>query len=447
MDTTREPQPISRRGVLAAAGLGGMALLATACGSGGSSSPGSTETSGVTITVAYHFDPPPKAALQAFTEQSGITVKWVTLDWDSLQTKISTAASANTYFADVTDVDWSRVGQLGKLGWFLPLQDYLDTGSMASDVPQLASFTSGEDVVGVPFDASFMVTTVNTEMFTAAGIEAMPTTIEEYTDALKQIKAQGAAEYPLNIPFAAAEGLSTYWYQTTGAFGGTVLDTKGRPQFAEPDSAGYRAAQWMVQALKDGLVAESGINVTDAQGQQGLMAQGQVASTFSDYSGQVGSLYQVPDSSTVVDKVTYIPTPGVGGVAANLSNPDGMGIPAQAKYPQAAAEFIRWVTDPAQQADFAGLNGPDKTIPSYPIPSHLSAVEQLTQSGTLAGGEVLGALLKGSKPVFEGGAPVWYPEFSNAVSTNLHAAATGSSSVEQAIAAIAAKADGLASDS
>lgn len=446
MATRRHPQPISRRTVLAGGLSTGALALTTACGGSGGSSSASTQTSGVTITVAYHFDPPPKAALAAFTEASGIEVEWVTLDWDSLQTKISTAATAKTYFADVTDVDWSRVGQLGTLKWFYPMQDRLDTAAMADDVPQLASFTVGEDVVGVPFDASFMVTTVNTEIFGAAGITTMPTTIEDYTAALQQVKSQGGPQNPLNIPFAAAEGLSTYWYQTTGAFGGTILGKDGKPRFADPGSGGFKAAQWMVEAIKDGLVPPGNINVTDAQGQQTLMAQGRVASTFSDYSGQVGSLYDAPDSSTVVDQVAYIPSPGVSGVAANLSNPDGMGIPVQAKYPDAAAEFIAWVTDPAQQADFAGINGPDKAIASYPIPSRLSAVDKLTASGDLVGGEALAPLLKGSKPVFEGGAPAWYPQFSDAVYTNLHAAAAGSSSVEQAIEAIAATADKLSSD-
>jgi multiple sugar transport system substrate-binding protein len=45
-------------------------------------------------------------------------------------------------------------------------------------------------------------------------------------------------------------------------------------------------------------------------------------------------------------------------------------------------------------------------------------------------------MLQGSKPVFEGGAPSWYPKFSNAVYTNLHAAATGSITVDAAIKAI-----------
>src|SRR3954449_3467596 len=433
------------RGIAAVIATTSLAL-ATGCSTGGPSG-GSDKTRGATITVALGSEPPPKASLAAFTKKTGIKVKWVTLDWDSLQTKISAAASSKTFFADATDVDWSRVGQLGKLGWFQPLNSKLKTKAMGKDMPQLTSFTSGGNVVGIPYDASFMVTTVNKKMFGKAGIDQMPTTLADYTNDLQTIKQKGVAKYPLNIPFAAAEGLSTYWYQTTGAMGGTILDGKGKPQFESPSSPGYQAAKWMVDALKTGLVPPGNINVSDSQGQQTLMAKGQVASTFSDYSGTVGTLYNVPDSSSVAGKVAYIPTPGANGPAANLSNPDGVGIPKEAKYPDAAAKFIKWFTATEQQVDFSGVNGPEKAFPSYPIPSHLSAVQQMTAKGGLVGGDVLAPMLQGSKPVFEGGAPSWYPKFSNAVYTNLHAAATGSMSVDSAIKAMADTADQLASGS
>lgn len=430
----------SRAAWQGAAGLTAVALLTAACSSGGGGTPaatgGSTQTSGVTITVALPTDPPPQADLDAFTKATGIKVTWSSSDWDSLQTKISAAATANTYFADVTNVDWSRVGQLGKLGWFLPLETYLDANSLKSDMPQLASFTLDGHVVGVPYDSSYMVTTVNTELFAKAGITTMPTTIDEYTNDLKQIKDKGVVQYPLNIPFAAAEGLSTYWYETTQAFGGTVLDAKGKPQFTDPSSPGYKAAQWMVDAVKNGLVPPGNINVNDSQGEQTLMAQGQAASTFSDYSGLINSLYNVTDSSTVSGKIQYLPTPGATGPASNLSNPDGMGIPKQAKYPQAAAAFIEWFVSASTQEDFSGLNGQDKVWGSSFIPSRLSVVQKLAQAGSLADGERLAGMLKTASPVFPDGAPTWYPTFSNAVYTNLHAAATGSMSVADAIKAI-----------
>jgi multiple sugar transport system substrate-binding protein len=430
-----------------AVALSALTLLGTAACGGGGSSGGSKETRGVTITVALASDAPPKAVLADFTKQTGIKVKWVNIDWDSLQSKISAAATAKTYFADATDVDWSRVGQLGRLGWFYPMDSYLDTKSMAADVPQLASFTSGGHVIGVPYDASFMVTTVNKQMFRKAGANPHPPTMDEYTAALRQIKAKRIVKYPLNIPFAAAEGLSTYWYEATHAFGGTVIDSAGKPQFTSPSSGGYKAAAWMVDALKSGLVPPGNINVSDSQGQQTLMAKGQVASTFSDYSGTVGTLYNVPSSSSVVGKIAYTRTPGVSGFADNLSNPDGVGIPKQAKYPNAAAKFIEWFTDAKRQVDFSGVNGPEKAFPSYPIPSHLSAVKQMTTKGGLVGGDVLAPMLQRSKPVFEGGAPPTYPKFSNAVYTNLHAAATGSMSVAAAIKAMGDAASALAGGS
>ena len=423
-----------------------LAVTLAACGGGNSgNSAASDKTSGVTITVALAAGSLPKPALAAFTKQTGIKVKWVDIDWDSLQTKISAAATAKTYFADATDVDWSRVGQLSKLGWFYPMEQFLSTKAMAPDMPQIKSFTIGGHVIGIPYDASFMVTTVNKHLFAKAGIKTMPATLTEYTADLKKLQTSGVSAHPLDIPFSAAEGLSTYWYETTGALGGTVLDQSGKPQFTSPGSPGYKAAEWMINAIKTGLVPKGNINVTDSQGMQTLMAKGQVASVFSDYSGNVGSLYNVPSSSSVVGKVDYIPTPGASGAAANWSNPDGIGIPKQAKYPKAAAKFIQWFTAKQQQVDFAGVNGPAKTWPTYALPSHLSAVKVMAAKGNLVGGDALSSMLATSKPVFPGGAPPWYPQFSNSVYTNLHSAAAGSETVAQAIKTIANTANGLAS--
>jgi multiple sugar transport system substrate-binding protein len=421
-------------------------MVLAGCSSSGAPAGGSDATTGVTITVALAQDAPPQAALDAFKKDTGITVKWVNLDWDSLQTKISAAASANSYFADATNVDWSRVGQLGRLGWFQPMEDLVDTEAMEKDMPQMKSFTSDGHVVGVPYTASFMVTTVNKEMFEAAGVKTMPTTIDEYTAALHAVKDSGVAKYPLNVPFAAAEGLSTYWYETTGAFGGTVLDGKGQPLFTDKASAGYKAFEWLVNAAKDGLVSSGSINTTDTEGEQAIMAQGEAASTFSDYSGLIGTLYDVPDMSKVTGKVVYIPTPGVTGPAANLSNPDGIGIPAKAKHPAAAAKFIEWFTSADVQADFTGLNEPEAIWSTYALPSRLSVVKDMAASGNLPGGDALAAMLETAAPVFPEGAPIWYPEFSSAVYTNLHAAVGGELTVDEAITKIADTVTKLAAD-
>ena len=399
----------------------------------------------ITISVALAAPPLPPEMLAEFTKTTGITVKWSQVDFDSLQTKIAAAAIANTYFADATDVDWSRVGQLGKLNWFLPMEKYLNTSSMLADMPQLSGFAKNGHVVGIPWDASFLVTTVNKTMFAKAGIVKLPTTIVEYTKDLQTIKTKGIVKYPLNIPFAAAEGLSTYWYQTAYAFGGKILDGAGKPLFVNPSSGGYKAAVWMIDAIKNGLVSPGNINVADSQGQATLMAKGKVASTFGDYSGNVGTLYDVPASSSVVRQVQYLPTPGVSGPVYNLGNADGIGIPKQARNAAAAAKFISWFTNPKNMADFAGATTASRTWSGYFIPSRLSGIAILNKKGSLIGGDVLARLLKTSAPVFPGGAPAWYPQFSSAVNTNLHSAAAGTITVQAAIKAIADVATKLSS--
>src|ERR1700689_1842827 len=137
----------------------GLVALAAACGSspsaGGASGPGSSSGSSDSITVAVAYPAPPAALLDQFTKQTGIKVNWVNIGWDDLQTKIAAAMSANTYFADAADVDWSKVGEYEKTGWFLPLNKYFSTSSLSPDMPQLTTFVSDGKLMGLPFDSSF----------------------------------------------------------------------------------------------------------------------------------------------------------------------------------------------------------------------------------------------------------------------------------------------------
>src|ERR1700685_2886668 len=91
--------------VLALTGVADAASAATA------SSANKHAVQDVTINVAIAYPAPPKAMLAAFTKSTGIKVNYSYIQWDDLQTKIAAAAEAHAYFADVTDVDWSKVGE------------------------------------------------------------------------------------------------------------------------------------------------------------------------------------------------------------------------------------------------------------------------------------------------------------------------------------------------
>lgn len=417
-------------GVLSACGSSSPAGSGVSAGSGGG-------TKGSSIIVAVAYPSPPPSELAKFTKQTGVSVKWVNVGWDDLQTKIVAASQAHTYFADVTDVDWSKVGEYQKLGWFYPLDQYFPVSSLSSQVPQLHTFMSNGQLMAMPMDSSFMVTTMNTKDLHKAGISTMPTTLAQYTADLQKLKSAGVA-HPLNIPFQAQEGLSTYWYETTAAFGGHILTAAGKPAFTSPSSPGYKALAWMVSAYKSGLVPPGNLNIADVSSLETNMAHNQTASSLSEYSGDVGTIYNVPSSSSVIDQVEYIPTPSVTGPGTNLSNPDGIGIPKTTKNFKGALEFVRWFDSPQQQATWAGADGPKNAIVSFPLPMRndsMAMVAKATQGKD--GIPEMSKLLSHSQPVFQNGAPPWYSQFSNAVYTNIHSAASGQESVASAISAIA----------
>jgi multiple sugar transport system substrate-binding protein len=423
----------------------GLVILGAACGSSGSSSStSSSSTSPITVAVAYPA--PPKALLAQFTKQTGIKVTWVNIGWDDLQTKIAAAATANTYFADAADVDWSKVGEYQKTGWFYPLNKYFNVANLMTDMPQLKTFISNGELMGMPFDSSFLVTTVNTKDFAKAGITTMPTTLAGFTAALQKVsKANGMAS-PLDIQLATAEGLSTCWYQMTAAFGGQVLTAQDTPAFTSPSSPGYQAMAWIVNAYKSGLVPKASINTTDYEGFTTEMAKNRAAAALCDYSGSVASIYNVPSSSSVVNQTEYITTPGATGVGLNVANPDGIGIPKTAKNVAGAVKFINWFTNIENQAVWAGLQGPKDVVNTFPLPARLSSFNLMIKAGNIEQASQLAAILKAhAQAPFPNGAPPWYVQFSSAVQTNIHEAAAGQETIKQAVGAISAEVNQLKS--
>ena len=424
----------------------GLVTLGAACGSSSGSGTSASPSSPKSITVAVAYPAPPKALLAQFTKQTGIKVTWVNIGWDDLQTKIAAAMSANTYFADAADVDWSKVGEYQKTGWFYPLNKYFNVASLKADMPQLNTFVSNKELMGVPFDSSFLVTTVNTKDFAKAGVTTMPTTLAGFTTALQKVGKANNIASPLDIQFATAEGLSTCWYQMTAAFGGQVLTAQDTPAFTSPGSPGYKAMSWMVNAYKSGLVPKANINTTDYQGFTTEMAKNRAAAVACDYSGSVASIYNVPSSSSVVNQTEYIPTPGATGVGLNVANPDGIGIPKTAKNVAGAVKFINWFTSTENQALWAGLQGPKDVVSTFPLPDRLSSFNLMIKAGNIEQASQLAAILKAhAQAPFPNGAPPWYVQFSAAVQTNIHEAAAGQETIPQAVSAIASEASQLKS--
>jgi multiple sugar transport system substrate-binding protein len=370
----------------------------------------------------------PKAMTDAFTAKTGITVDMQTQGWDQIHAKILTAMIANNPPADVTEVDWSWVGQFGAAGWYEPLQGKV-AASVVQDIASSKIFTMDGKLIAMPYNNDFRVLIVNKAMFDKAGITEMPTTMVALWQDAVALKKSGVT-YPIALPLSANEGTSTAWYLLTKAFGGDLFDASMKPEFTAPDSAGYKALDWIVRAVKAGLIDPASTGLTDVQ-VQAFLSGGQAAIDLAGWAGNL-TVYNDPTKSKVAGHVVAALMPSATGHSRSFGLPEALGIPANAKNKGAALAFIDWWMQPAVQVQAYQALGD--------LPTSTTALSDLSRDGKLPSGEVLLKQIPTVEPLFAQGTPEWYPQFSAGVSSAINQAAKGQLTVDQAIAQIATQA-------
>jgi multiple sugar transport system substrate-binding protein len=413
-----------------AAAVIALALIGAACtsSSGGSTTPtgvggASPSIAGQTIPVLL---PPwanvPRNILQTFTNQTGVKVDLQVTGWDAIRNKVAIAGAANTLLADVTEFDWSWTGQFGRAGWYLPLQDKLDP-ALISDLQNNGAFSIEGNQYAVCYSNDFRISAYNKKMFADAGISQPPATFDELTTDLQQIKDKGVAENPLTIPLSATEGTSTAWFLLTLAFGGQLFDSSFAPAFTSPDSGGYKALQFMVDAVNKGFVTPGAVSLTDTQSDN-RFTSGSGAVTIVGGPDEIVTSND-PSQSKIVGQASFMLVPGVSGPGPTFGLPEGLGIMSTSTHQDAALAFLKWWEQPQTVLAL------QKSIGL--LPCSTSAVKTLVDSSKLVGGDTINQELQHVAPLFPQGAPPWYGDFSTKAASLINAAARGDLSVQDAL--------------
>ena len=367
----------------------------------------------------------PKEMTDKYTADTGGTLNIETLGWDEIHTKIVTSMVANTAPATGTELDWSWVGQFGAAGWYDDLSALVPPDVLA-DIPTAAIFTYDGKLIGVPYNNDFRVMIYNKAHLDAAGAK-VPTTMDDLLAVARAVKAKGAAEYPIGLPLSVSEGAATAWYLLTKAFGGDLFDKDFKPLFTTPDSAGFKAMQFEVDAMKEGLIDPASTGLKDNEVQE-LFKAGKI--TF-DLAGQAGILavYTDPAKSTVAADAHAALVPNVTGKSRSFGLPEAIGMPVSAVNKDQMPTYLTWMLTPSVMvANYKTLGV---------LPTRLSVLAALGKDGSLREGEVLAAQAAVAEPLFAQGTPGWYSEFSGAVQTALNAAAKGQIDVQTAMTQIA----------
>ena len=367
----------------------------------------------------------PKEMTDKYTAETGGVLDIQTLGWDEIHTKIATSMVANTAPATGTELDWSWVGQFGAAGWYDDLTPLVPADVLA-DIPTAAIFTYDGKLIGVPYNNDFRVMIYNKAHLDAAGV-AVPKTMDDLLAAARAIKAKGAAEYPIGLPLSVSEGAATAWYLLTKAFGGDLFDKDFKPLFTGPESAGFKAMQFEVDALKEGLIDPASTGLKDNEVQE-LFKAGKIS---FDLAGQAGILavYTDPAKSQVAADAHAALVPNVTGTSRSFGLPEAIGVPVSAENKDQIATYLTWMLKPeVMAANYKALGT---------LPTRLTVLAALGADGSLKEGDVLAAQAAVAEPLFAQGTPAWYTEFSGAVQSALNEAAKGNIDVATAMTQIA----------
>lgn len=364
-----------------------------------------------------------KDVLKAFETKDNMTVNFSVVGWDQIHDKIAVASAGHTAAADVTEVDWSWVGQFSDANWYTHLNSYVSS-QMKSDIPLLPIFTSKGNILAIPYVNDFRIVGYNKKQFDAAGLSTFPSTWNQLVADAKKIKEAGVVQYPIGFPLSASEGTTTNFLLIALSRSGGMFNSNNSLNKANTLSTFQFIDQLVHQ---DKVVSPNMASMIDQE----------VAQNF--YNGDQTFVFAGPGTeseannakkSKIVGQAALGLMPGHSGVrTATFGLPEGVGIPLYDQKKAAAWKFIEFYTSPATQM---AIWKQDQTLPT-----RVSVLQQLEKSGGLQGGEVVVNQAKAIEAVFPAGTPSWYPKFSTTLQNLIFQVATGTTTPQSATDQIA----------
>ena len=349
--------------------------------------------------------PPSEAALQAFTDETGIAVEIQSVQTADLFSRVQVAAATGTAPADVIFLTEEAPSNVVATGNMLPLNAFLERGELDLDDFEKMDFWSIDgDVYAIPTYLQLVMMDYNRARLAEAGFDAPPTTWGELQAMAFAIREAGIDEHPI-----AMGAISWSWWLMALSMGDPMFDDDLNPVFADEGSKGREAMTLLLSFFEDELISPE--ILAGSISQHTLFWSG-VGVFHQAWQGSV-AVANNPERSQQAPDVEYMVLPEVGNT---WSFPAGIGISVDSENQEAAWEFIKWYAGAGNMTDIYNAFGL--------YPSRLSVAGSLNEAGVIQGYD---AIVEQSMRVNE--LPryaLWWGPFANTVSeTILEAAQTG----------------------
>ena len=277
-----------------------------------------------------------------FTEKTGHTVEWVTLEENVLRQRVTTDITTKGGQFDIMTIGMYETPIWGANGWLVALDDLSEEYNVDDILPAMAGGLSYDGTLfAAPFYGESSMIMYRTDLMEAAGME-MP---EAPTWTFIREAAAAMTDRDNEINGICLRGKAG-WGEG-GAFITAMSNSFGARWFDEGWNAQFDTQPWkdtlefyvgmMTESGPPGF-ATNGFNENLAlfqQGKCGMWIDATVAASFVTN----------PDDSTVADSVGFALAPDNGlGKRSNWLWAWALAIPAGTQKEAAAKEFIEWAT-------------------------------------------------------------------------------------------------------
>ncbi|TRD17842.1 ABC transporter substrate-binding protein [Palleronia caenipelagi] len=278
-----------------------------------------------------------------FTEKTGHTVEWVTLEENVLRQRVTTDIAAKGGSFDIMTIGMYETPIWGANGWLVPLDDLSEEYDVADILPAMANGLSHEGTLyAAPFYGESSMVMYRTDLMEKAGMEMPEAPTWQFIR-----EAAAAMDDPENdingicLRGKAGWGEGGAFITVTGnSFGARWFDEEWNAQFDQPEWK--EALEFYVGLMNDygpEGYATNGFNENLSlfqQGKCGMWIDATVAASFVTNT----------NDSTVADSVGFALAPNSEGVdkKSNWLWAWALAVPAGTQKEAAAKQFIEWAT-------------------------------------------------------------------------------------------------------
>jgi len=278
--------------------------------------------------------------MNKFTEDTGIKINVVAVDYNSLYTKVTTAALSNSSDIDLVEMDTIWAGQFLKGNIVEDLTNVVpaDTQKLFTQ-SSLSSVMYNNKLAAVPYFSSTKHFYWNNDLLKKAGISSPPKTWTEFREASKKLTKDGV--YASGWSWKQAEGLNCDFVGMVYSFGGEFFDKNGN--FVANSPGAVKALQYMTDLVRnDKTIDPASLQWTEDDVKHAFEA-GKIA-MMSNWEGMYPELND-PAKSKVVNQTDVGLLPGEGSVvSATVTGSEGIALMKASKHKQAALAFLKWMS-------------------------------------------------------------------------------------------------------